>query len=477
MENNIRSQTIYGAKWAAIEKFSLQLIQFILGIILARILTPNDYGIIGMLTVFIAISNVFIDSGFSSALIRKLDNTEKDYSTAFITNMIISLFFVILLYVSAPWIADFYKMPIISPVLRVQSISLILYALMAVQTTKLTADLNFKALAKASIISAPLSGLFGIGLAYCGFGVWALVFQNLLSITFRFVCIVYMCRWFPKTCFSKKSFDELFGFGKNMLGAGLLTAIYYNIDSIVIGRFFTPAALGNYSRGIQIAKLPVDNINGVLNTVTYPILAKLQNDVERLISAYRKYIKIASMCIFFCCMLMTAMGKPLVLFLLSEKWADAIIYLQIYSFAIMLDHLSVINLNLIKIKGRSDLVLRLEIIKRIISFTILVIAIPFGVKGICISKCIYSVLAVCINTYYNGKLFSLGIVVQFKDYFFYLICSVVACLPAFALSYCSLPYIIILILGTVASLFLYYYMLRKDDSLIEVLSIVKSKIK
>lgn len=476
MAEDIRQQALRGTKWAAIEKFSLQIIRFVLGIILARLLTPDDYGTIGMLSVFIAISNVFIDSGFSSALIRKIERTDDDYSTTFVANFVISLIFTLILIFIAPLVANFYNIPILCPVLRVQSISLVLYALMAVQTTKLTAEVNFKALAKASLISSPLSGVIGIGLAYIGWGVWALVAQNLLSIAFKFACIMLQCHWFPKIHFNKKSFDELFGFGKNILGTSLLSAIYFNLDSLVIGKFFSPASLGFYSRGTQIAKLPVDNINGVLNTVTYPILAKLQNETDRLLQAYRKYIRLTSLCIFFCCMLMAALAKPLVLFLLTDKWADAIIYLQIFSFAIMLDHLSVINLNLIKIRGRSDLILKLEIIKRIISFTILFAAIPFGVLGICVSKIIYSIIATYINTYYNGKLFDLGFLAQFKDYSKYLVFSVLCCLPAFVLSFINLPYIVALILGVSVAGVLYWFILRKDDVMIEILSMLRFKL-
>lgn len=476
MSENLRQQALQGTKWAAIEKFSLQIIQFVLGIILARLLTPSDYGTIGMLSVFIAISNVFIDSGFSSALIRKIDRKDEDYSTVFVTNFVISLVCAAILVIIAPWVADFYNMPILCPVLRVQSISLVLYALMAVQTTKLTADVNFKALAKSSLIASPLSGIIGIALAYIGCGVWALVAQNLLSIVFKFASIMYQCRWFPQIGFSKQSFDELFGFGKNMLGASILSAVYFNLDSIIIGKFFSSASLGYYSRGTQIARLPVDNINGVLNSVTYPVLAKLQNETDRLLQAYRKYIKLTSMCIFFCCVLMAALAKPLVLFLLTDKWSEAIIYLQIFSFAIMLDHLNVINLNLIKIKGRSDLILRLEVIKRVISFAILFAAIPFGVLGICISKIIYSIVATYINTYYNGKLFDLGFISQFKDYSKYLMLSVLCCLPSFGITFFQMSNIIALLLGFIISADAYWFLLRKDPIMNEAISMVTSKL-
>lgn len=476
MAESLRKDTLNSVKWAAIEKFSLQGIQFVIGIILARLLTPGDFGVIGMLAIFISISQTFIDSGFTTALIRKIDRCEEDFSTSFIVNLAISLVVVLVLFFAAPFIASFYEMPILEPILRVQSVTLIVYALMAVQLTKLTIELNFKAIAKCTLISSLVSGVIGILLAYFGIGVWALVIQNLTSVIINLICIVWHCRWYPKTGFSKQSFHDLFSFGKNILGASLLTSIYSNIDSLVIGKFFSPESLGNYSRGSSIARLPVDNINGVLNKVTYPIFAKIQNDTERLIASYRKYIQISSMVIFFGCCLLAAIGKPLILMILTDKWTNAIIFLQIFSFAIIVDHINAINLSLIKIKGRSDLILRLEIVKRIVSFSILIAAIPFGVIGICVSKIIYSYIAVLINTYYNGKLFNLGIKVQFMDFVKYFIWSLIAVLPAYVLTFSHLPNIIQISLGVAVSLCIYCIALRKDANFIEVKQMILSKI-
>lgn len=476
MAESIRKDSINSVKWASIEKFSLQGIQFVIGIVLARLLTPEDYGTIGMLTIFIAISQTFVDSGFTSALIRKIDRTEEDLSTAFIINLLISAVAVIILCVTAPYIASFYNMPILCPIIRVQSATLVVYALMAVQVTKLTTELNFKAIAKCSVISSLSSGLVGIGLAYMGFGVWSLVFQNLLSVIINMCCVVWCCRWYPKTGFSKASFNDLFSFGKNILGASLLTSVYDNITSLVIGKCFSSESLGIYSRGTSLAALPVTNINGILGKVTYPIFSKLQNDTDRLVSSYRKYIQITSMIIFFGCCLVAALGTPLVLFLLTDKWSEAIIYLQIYSFAIIVDHLNAINLNLIKVKGRSDLILRLEIIKRMISFAILFSAIPFGVIGICVSKIFYGYIAVIINSYYNGKLFNLGISVQFKDFIKYFIVSVISVIPAFSITLTDLPNIVQLCSGVVISCCIYCYILKSDSNYVEIKQMILSTI-
>lgn len=476
MAESIKKDTVRSIKWASIEKFSLQGIQFVIGIILARLLTPDDYGAIGMLTIFISVSQTFVDSGFTSALIRKIDRTENDLSTAFIVNLSISVLAVIVLCVLAPYIASFYNMPILCQILRVQSVTLVIYALMAVQVTKLTIELNFRAIAKCSIISSLSSGLIGIALAYNGFGVWSLVLQNLLSVFINLCCVIWFCRWYPNKGFSKESYRDLFSFGKNILGASILYSIYDNMTSLVIGKFFSSQSLGMYSRGTSLAALPVNSVNGILNKVTYPIFSTLQNDTARLISSYRKYIQLSSMIIFFGCCLIASIGNPIVIFLLTDKWSEAVIYLQIYSFAIILDHINAINLNLIKIKGRSDLILRLEIIKRIVSFSILIAAIPFGVVGICVSKIIYSYIAVLINTYYNGKLFNMGITLQFRDFVKYFIWSLIAVLPAYVLTFTNFPNIVQICLGVAVSVCIYCMALRKDANFLEVKQMIMSKI-
>ena len=473
--SSVKKDTINGVKWTALEKISVQGIQFVLGLIMARLLTPSDYGIIGMLTIFIAVSQTFIDSGFSTALIRKKKQTEEDYCTVFYFNLIIAVICYFLLFVAAPWIADFFHIPILYSILRIQSVSLILNSLMGVQVAKMTIELNFKALAKRSVYASLFSGIAGVILAYVGWGVWALVAQTILSSLINLIFIWLYCKWIPKLKFSKKSFDELWNFGSKLLASGILHTVYTNLTPLVIGRYFSSKDLGVYSRGTHLAQYPAQITNDVLGKVTFPIMAKLQDNDEHLIHVYRKYICMSSMIIFFGCILIAAMAKPLVLLLLTAKWESCVIYLQIFCFSIMFDHICKINLNLLQVKGRSDLFFRLEVIKKTISVVILFASIPFGVIGICVSKIIYTQIAVFINTYYTGKLFNLGYVAQLKDFSGFFFKALLACIPTYFVTLLSLNNFILLLLGGVLSTVLYFLFLRKNCYMNEVVEIIKNK--
>lgn len=474
--SSIKDQTISSVKWSAIEKFVLQGMQFVLGLCMARLLLPSDYGIVGMIAIFLAVSQTFVDSGFGSALIRKLDRTETDFSTVFYFNIIVAIFFYLVLFFCAPFIATFFRTPILCAILRVQSLTLIISSLIEVQNAKLTIELNFKALAKRSILATLISGLIGIGCAYCSLGVWSLVIQALLREIINVVFMWIYLPWKPMFVFSWSSFRELGSFGSKLLASNLLHTIYMNLTTLVIGKCFSAKDLGYYNRGTQFAKLPVDTMNSVLGKVLYPILVKYQDDDEKLINMYRKYICVMSIFIFFGCTLLAAIAKPLILILLTEKWVNAIIYLQIFSFSIMFDHICSINLNLLMVKGRSDLFLRLEIIKKIISVLILFASIPFGVIGICVSKIIYTQIAIFINTYYTGKLFSLGYFSQIKDFGKYFIISLFACLPTYLLTFVHIPNSIALTLGILFSCIIWYVYLQKDQLFVEVCGVFVNKV-
>lgn len=473
---SVKQTTLYGVKWGAVEKFSVQGSRFILGIIMARLLSPDDYGIISMITIFIVISETFVDSGFSLALVRQKSSSDKDYSTVFYFNLLLSFICYGILFAASPFIADFFHAEIIAPVLKIQSLTIILNSLMAVHVAKLTSDLNFKAISLRSMLSSILSGIIGVALAYLNYGVWALVGQTLAYSLINLIFILLYCRWIPKFQFSKNSFHKLFGFGKNMLIVNIVNRIYMNMTSVVIGKFFSSKALGYYDRGTSLATFPVDNVNGILSKLTLPILAKIQDDDERLINVYRKYISMLSLVIFFGCCLLASQARPLILMLFTEKWEVSVIYLQIFTFSIMFDHVMTINLTLLQVKGRSDLFLKLELLKKTISLSILFASIPFGVIGICISKVIYTQVALICNTYYTGKLFGLGYLKQAKDFLPFLLASVMACIPSYFISHMELHHVVSLLLGVLTSTSIYYLIVCKTEAMKEFKATINNSL-
>lgn len=387
MSDSLKSKTVSGVLWSAIERFSLQGVQFIINVLMARLLLPSDYGMIGMLAVFLQISQTFIDSGFSDALVQKKDRTETDLSTVFYFNIVISVLLYLLLFIGAPFIAQFYHMPELTLVTRIVMLNLIFSSFAAVPKIILVIKIDFKTQSKISLISAVVSGGIGITMAYKGYGVWSLVFQSLLNILLITFLSFYYINWRPLKTFSKDSFQNLFSFGSKLLFSRLIHALYYNLYAIVIGRRYSSAELGYYTRAEQFAIFPSGNINAIISRVTFPILSSIQDDDERLASAYRKYIKLASFLIFPLMIGLAVLAKPLIILLLTEKWIMTVVLLQILCFDWMFDHLSIINLNLLYVKGRSDWAFRLEIIKKTIATLILLLSIPFGIEGMCWGAC------------------------------------------------------------------------------------------
>ena len=472
------NKIVNGLKWSAVERFSVQGVQFGIGIILARLLTPADFGIIGMLTIFIAISQTFIDSGFSNALIRKQDRTDDDNSTAFYFNLAIGFICYIILYCLSPYIASFYSMPILKDVLRLLALSLVINSTIIVQIALLSSSIDFKTQAYINLSSSFFSGMIGIALAFLGYGVWSLVYQQLCRSFINMVLYWFCAKWKPIRIFSLKSFRSLFGYGSKILLSGLLNTFYVNITSLLIGKFYSSSDLGNYERGKQMSALPIDNIVLIFQRVTFPVFSKLQNDNTNLTEQYRKYMKVSSCIIFFIAFLLITLAKPIILLLLTSKWEEAIILMQLYCFATMFDHVTRLNLNLLQAKGRSDLFLKLEIIKKILSLCLIVLALPFGIIAINIALIIYSQIAIYINTYYSNKLFGITYISQIYDFGKYFISSVFAWLPAFILVQFNAPFILSIFLGVALALFLYVRVLLKNDgTMMSILRVIQSERK
>lgn len=414
-QDSLKNKTKKGLAWSMIERFATQGVQFLFGIILARLLSPDDYGIIAMPLVFLAIAQCIIDSGFSTALIRKPELTEDDLSTAFYFNIGIGILCYAVLFFSSPLIADFYHTPILSSLLKVTALAVLFNPLCAVQQAILTRKIDFKTQAIVSLSGAIVSGIVGLYMAYNGFGVWSLVFQQVGGYVMRTILLWVLGKWKPKRKWSWESFHYLWGFGSKMLGSGLLDTIYNNIYPIVIGKYFSAQDLGNYTRAEQFSSLPSSNVTGVLQRVTFPILSSIQNEDERLAKNYRKILKLSAFLIFPMMLILSAIANPLVRILLTDKWSGCVVLLQIICFQMMWYPIHAINLNLLTVKGRSDLFFRLEVLKKIIGVCIMCITIPNGIIWMVSGGIVSSMISLAINTYYTGKLIHVGYLKQMRD--------------------------------------------------------------
>lgn len=415
MASELKQKTIKGLLWSVVDNFSNLGVSFIIGIILARLLSPDDYGIVAMVVIFFAIAQTFVDSGFSNAIVRKKDRTESDLSTCFYFNIFVGLGFYVLLFLCSPFIADFYNQPILSPIVKISGLNVLINSLCIVQQAQFTIRIDFKTQAKVTLTSTVISGIIGILLAYLGYGVWALVWQGVTGSFIRMLLLWIFSKWRPRESFSKDSFHYLFGYGSKLLASGLLDTTYNNIYPIVIGKFYSPAQLGNFSRALSFAQLPSSNITSILQRVTFPVLSTIQDDIPRLQANYRRLLKLSAFIVFPLMMGLAAVAFPLIRVVLTPKWEGCSLYLQIICFALILYPIHAINLNLLQVKGRSDLFLRLEVIKKIVGVCIMCITIPLGITAMCIGMVVSSLISLFINTYYTGKLINIGCLKQIRD--------------------------------------------------------------
>lgn len=414
-KESLKKKTVKGIGWSAVEKFSGQGIQFLVTIVIARILTPKDFGLVGMMAVFIAVAQALVDSGFSQALIRTQNRTQADNCTVFYFNIVISTFLYGVLYLIAPWVADFYHQPQLVQLMRVLCLVVVINSFGAIQRALYTATLNFKTQAKASLIASVLSGICGIIMAYGGFGVWALVGQQLLNALFCVCLFWWFSKWRPQLIYSWKSFRRLFAFGSNLLLSSLINTIYGNIYQIVIGKIFSAASLGYVSQAKHICQLPSAHVTGILDRVIYPVLSSMQDDDEKLSSAYRRLLRTSAFIVFPLMCGLAAVSYPLIKIVLGEKWLFSATLMIPISFALMWNPVHAINLDLLKVKGRSDLFLRLEIIKKCIGIVVLVVSIPFGLLFMFWMRILSSLIALFINTYYTGKFIHVNFLTQMRD--------------------------------------------------------------
>lgn len=416
MAQSVRKQLTHGVLWNFIEKILMEGAQFIIGIILARLLLPSDYGLIGMLAIFVAISNVFIDGGFAKALIQKKECTDIDYSTAFVSNIVISLIIYVILFVSAPWIAVFYHEPILTDLTRVLALNFVLGSFNIVQRARLMSNVDFKSLAKIRVLSVMVGGIVGVVMAYTGFRVWSLVGQTMSATLLQIIVFPFFSKWKPSLRFSKDSFRNLFGFGSKLMVTGVYSVIINNISTIAIGRAYRSSQLGFYTRASQFSQLISFTVNDVLGNVTFPVLSHLQDDKDHMVSVYRKVLYLTAMVIFPIMILCTLLARPIILILLTEKWLPCVVLMQWLFLARMFTPLSSVNMNILNAVGRSDLFMKLDFSKAPLIILTLVITIPISVEAICIGTFVNSFICFFVNAYLPGRMFGYGAWKQIKDW-------------------------------------------------------------
>ena len=416
-EQSLKDKTVKGGFWSGIEQFSTQFIQFVYTIILARLLSPDDYGVVALTLVFFNIAYVIIDSGFATALIRKPDRTEEDLSTCFFFNLGVAFILYLVLFLCAPLIAGFYDKPILVSIIRVSGITLIIKSLYIVQNTQFQYRVDFKSITKVSLTAVIVSGCSGVFLAYKGFGVWSIVWQNIIQVSMTCLMMWALSKWRPSRVFSRSSFNYLFGFGSKLMLSYLIGTVYENLYSLFIGKVYTSAQLGLYNRAETIGKLPSSNISTLIQRVTFPVLSLIQNDADRLRTDFKRVLRFSVFIVFPLMMGLSAVASPLIRVLLTEKWDGSVLFLEIICFSLMMYPIHALNLNLLQILGRSDLFLKLEIIKRVIGLVILLVTVPISIEVMCYGMVLSSLISVFINTYYSGKLLAVGPLDQLKDMF------------------------------------------------------------
>lgn len=475
---SLKEKAIKGVGWSFLDNISSSGITFLVGIILARLLSPSEFGVIGMITIFVAISNSIIDSGFSSALVRKKNIQPIDYNTVFIFNLVLSITLFILLFFLAIPISAFFSEPILVEVLRVISFVLIFNAFSIVQRTILVKELDFKTQTKVSFISSIVSGIVGVMMAIYGFGVWSLVGLQVSKQFISVTCLWVYNSWRPALEFSLESFKKLFGFGSKLLISGLIDVIYNNVYHVVIGKFYTVGQLGQYTRANQFTAFISGNLTSIVQKVSYPMLCELENDSNevKIRETYKRIINLTMFVVFTLMLGFVAIAKPLILLLIGEKWLPSVVYLQILSFAAMLYPLNAINLNVLMVKGRSDLFLKLEIIKKIVGIIPIFIGIFYGIIPMLASGVVYSIVAFILNSGYAKKYINYGRWSQIKDIIPSFLVALCISLIIWSVTLLDFHFILILVLQVVLGLILTIFVHEnlKLSSYLELKSLILS---
>ena len=444
MAESLKNKTVKGLGWSALDNAARYGMQFMIGIVLARLLSPDDYGLLGLVSIVTVVCTALVNGGFTTALIRKKDATDDDYNTVFICNLGMSLLLYGVTFLCAPLIADFFSREELTPLVRVSSFGLIIGALGMVQQTRLTKRIDFKTQTKITLVASAVSGVVGIGMALVGFGVWALVGQQLTSQIISTILLYIYNRWLPCLRFSIESFHELFGFGWKMMVSILLDAVWKELYQVVVGKFYNPATLGQYTRAKHYAQLFSQNLTAVMERVTYPVLSSIQDEKERMVSAYRRMIRTSMFITTVALFSLGAVSEPLIYCMIGPKWHEASTYLPLICITYSLYPLHAINLNMLQVQGRSDLFLGLEIIKKIITLTPLFIGAFIGIIPMLLTNMVVGIIAYFLNSHYSGRLLGYSSWMQLRDIAPSYALAIAIALSVWFLKYLPLSYWIVL---------------------------------
>ena len=415
MSKTLSERSLSAIVWVLLDKLGGSSVNFIVTILLARLLLPEDFGLVAMVMVFFEFSSVFVESGFSTALIREKTISELDKSTTFIFNFIAAIVLYTLLFFSAPAIAAFFKQDMLVWIVRIMGLNLLFNAFSIVQRTSLMQQVHFQTQTKIRFLTVSLSGAVAILMAYQGYGVWALVVRFVLSDLMDSILLTLMTRWRPRWQFSWASFHRLFGFGSRILAAAILDKFFTHIYKLLIGKFFAAATLGFYTQANNFTNMVINTLFRTIQNVTYPVLAQLQDEQEKLKQGYRKILKLSSFVIIPAMVILGALAEPVIRILVGDKWLPSVPMLQLLCVSGLTYHFSSINLNMLLVLGRSDLSLKLEVVKKInISIAILT-GLQFGIYGLIIGEVITAYVNLFVNAYYSNKFLHYSIREQVKD--------------------------------------------------------------
>lgn len=443
MSASLRDRTLSGSFWSLADNLAGSGITFLVGLVLARLLSPEEYGVIGIIMIFIAVFNSIVDSGFSNALIRKNDASDTDYNTVFFFNLLISVVLFFVLYFSANAISTFFEIPILVPVTKVMASIVIINAFAIIQRTILVKNIDFKTQTKVSLLASLVSGAVGIGMALIGYGVWSLVGQQISRQLMNSLLLWVFNRWRPGLTISGKSFRELFGFGWKLLVSGLIDTVWKQIYQVVIGKCYSAETLGYYTRAEQFNMIFSSNLTAVVHRVSYPALSKIQDEKERLKQAYRKVIKTTMLVTFPCMLGLAAVAEPMVRVLIGDQWQPCVPYLQIICFSGMLYPLHALNLNMLQVKGRSDVYLILEIVKKTIAVGPILLGIFINIYWMLAGSVFTGFISYYLNGHFSGREIDYPCREQIRDIMPSFVISFTMAIAVYALSFIKIsPYVV-----------------------------------